>query len=169
MSRDGQPARPADRDTYLRDDIWCIRAGALVTVGLIFVVIGFLPEVGLAVSSVGLACTAFGTWVLARPVGLVIHAPTASMSLRGLVTERRVMFSDLSYIGVQPSEQEMSAMGRTRVAGDRYDVVVHLRGEQAFVLRRDLHLSAARLAGQRLGSLTGAAVSESARTSSGDG
>jgi hypothetical protein len=168
MSRNGQATRPAGRVTYVRDDIWCIRAGALVVVGLIFAAVGFLPEVGLGVSSVGLACMAFGIWVVARPVGLVIDTPTASMSLRGLVTERHVMFSDLSYVGVQLSEQGMSERGWLRVAGARYDVIVHLRRDQVLVLRRDLQLSAARLAAERLGALTGAAVSESSRTSSPD-
>jgi hypothetical protein len=110
----------------------------------------------------------FGIWILARPVGVVIYTATAFMSLRGLVTERRVMFSELSYIEVQPSEQDMWATGWLRTAGDRYDVVVHLRGDQALPLRRDLHLSAARLAAERLRDLTGAAVSESARTGGGD-
>jgi hypothetical protein len=169
MNADRQSTHRVDCASYLRDDVWCIRAVALIAGGLFFAVVGFLPGVGLAVGALGLACAFLGVWVLSRSVGVVILTRTQSICQRGLVTERHVMFSDLSYIGVQPCEQEMSAVGWRPVPGGRYDVVVHLRGDYALLVGRDLRLSDARLVAERLGVLTGATVGESARTGRSDG
>jgi hypothetical protein len=147
----------------VRDDVWTLRAAALLLVGVMFAGVGLLASAGASLTALGIVLAIFAVAVLLRGVGLEIEPQKQSMLLRRLTTHREIRFDDVSYVGIGSSRRDGSATPWGFLGGTRFDVVLNLRADEPVIVGRELTIEAARAVAARLGQLTGAAMSETGK------
>jgi hypothetical protein len=139
----------------------------LLVAGATLALLGMLPLVGLeakvslpeAVVAAGLVVASVGAWiVLYRPGEIVIDRAAATIRIRGPIRERRFSFRDVSFIELQPSQQESFACSLPTPQEERYDVGLRITEGTHLVVHFELELSTARMAAMRLAKITGRPV-----------
>ncbi len=134
--RDGAPV-------LIRDDIWALTAGSLLSVGAVLIVLAWIPAVGTVAAFLGAGCCIGAIWILHRRVGIILDPRTEAVIARGIVATRQLDFADVEGIGMVTSPAAVGAPGFPIELEQRYDVVLLAQGVEWATVKRDLDVASA--------------------------
>lgn len=146
-----------DSRTLIRDDHWINIAIALIGAGGLVLWVSIQHSTWLEAGLGGATVVFLGIWILARPVGIVIDQDIRTLFVRGLISERSVMFSNLTAMQILETEEYVPIVGPPDDVR-RYDLVINVRNGAPIVARSALSLASASADAIRVGGVTGLSI-----------